>query len=57
MKVELLAYTPNPEETIARAASTCYNSIPKELDKARKMITAIIKSGHESYVEHAKCIV
>ncbi len=33
MKVELLAYTPNPEETIARAASTCYNSIPKELDK------------------------
>ena len=53
MKVELLAYTPNPEETIARAASTCYNSIPKELDKARKMITAIIKSGHESCIEHS----
>ena len=53
MKVELLAYTPNPEETIARAASTCYNSIPKELDKARKMITAIIKSGHERCIEHS----
>ena len=28
-----IEFTPNPEETIARAASTCYNSIPKELDK------------------------
>ena len=53
MKVELLAYTPNPEETIARAASTCYDSVPKELDKARKMIAAIIKSGHESCIEHS----
>ena len=53
MKVELLAYTPNPEETIARAASTCYDSVPKDLDKARKMIAAIIKSGHESCIEHS----
>ena len=53
MKVELLANTPNPEETIARAASTCYDSVPKELEKARKMIAAIIKSGHESCIEHA----
>ena len=53
MKVEILAYTPNPEETIARAASTCYDSVPKELDKARKMIAAIIKSGHESCIEHS----
>ena len=53
MQVALLAYTPNPEETIARAASTCYDSVPKELDKARKMIAAIIKSGHESCIEHA----
>ena len=53
MKVEILAYTPNPEETIARAASTCYDSVPKDLDKARKMIAAIIKSGHESCIEHS----
>ena len=53
MTVTLLANTPNPETTIARAASTCYDSVPKELDKARKMIQAIIKSGHESCIEHA----
>lgn len=53
MKVELLANTPNPETLIAKCASTCYDSVPKELDKARKMIAAIIKSGHESCIEHA----
>lgn len=53
MTIELLASTPNPELTIAYAASTCYDSKPKELEPARKMITAIIKSGHESCVEHA----
>lgn len=53
MTVSILASTPSPEETIAHAASTCYDSVPKELDKARKMIKAIIKSGHESCIEHA----
>lgn len=53
MNIELIAHTPNPEEVIADAARTCYDSAPKELDKARKMIAAIIKSGHESCVEHA----
>lgn len=53
MKVEVVAYTPDPEVMIARCASTCYDSIPKGLDKARKMIQAIIKSGHESCIEHA----
>lgn len=53
MKVDIIAYTPDPEVTIARCASTCYDSVPKELDKARKMIQAIIKSGHESCIEHA----
>lgn len=53
MTIELLASTPNPELTIAHAASTCYDSKPKELEPARKMIKAIIKSGHESCVEHA----
>lgn len=53
MKIDLLAYTPNPETLIAKCASTCYDSMPKELDKARKMIIGIIKSGHESCIEHA----
>ena len=53
MKVTVLAHTPNPETLIAKCASTCYDSIPKELDAARKMIKAIIKSGHESCIEHA----
>ena len=53
MKIELISSTPNPELTIARAASICYDSKPKEIDAARKMIKAIIKSGHESCIEHA----
>ena len=53
MTIELLASTPNPELTIAHAASTCYDSKPKDLKPARKMIKAIIRSGHESCVEHA----
>lgn len=53
LKIELLSNTPDPELTIARAASTCYDSKPKELEPARKMICGIIKSGHESCIEHA----
>lgn len=53
MKVEILTHTPNPETLIAKCASTCYDSVPKELEAARKMIKAIIKSGHESCIEHA----
>lgn len=53
MNVNVLAYTPNPETLIAKCASTCYDSMPKELEAARKMIKAIIKSGHESCIEHA----
>ena len=53
MTVNILAYTPNPETLIAKCASTCYDSVPKELEAARKMIKAIIKSGHESCIEHA----
>lgn len=53
MTVNLLQSTPNCETHIAKCGSTCYDSIPKELDKARKMIKAIIKSGHESVIEHA----
>ena len=53
MKIELVAYTPDPELVIANAARTCYDSQEKDLESSRKMIKAIIKSGHESCVEHA----
>ena len=53
MKVELIANTPDPELVIANAARTCYDSPEKDLESSRKMIKAIIKSGHESCVEHA----
>lgn len=53
MKVELIANTPNPELVIANAARTCYDSPEKDLESSRKMIKAIVKSGHESCVEHA----
>ena len=53
LSIELLSSTPDPELTIAKAASTCYDSRPKELEPARKMIRGIIKSGHESCIEHA----
>ena len=53
MEITLIANTPNPEEIIANAARTCYDSAPKDLAASRKMIAAIIKSGHESCVEHA----
>ena len=51
MKIEVLASTPNPELTIANCASVCYDSKPKEIDSARKMIKALIKSGHTAMIE------
>lgn len=53
MKIELIAHTPDPELIIANAARTCYDSAQKDLESSRKMIRAIVKSGHESCVEHA----
>ena len=53
MNIELIAHTPEPELVIANAARTCYDSIQKDLESSRKMIKAIVKSGHESCVEHA----
>ena len=53
MTIELIASTPNPELVIANAARTCQDSKEKDLESSRKMIKAIVKSGHESCVEHA----
>jgi thymidylate synthase (FAD) len=52
MKVELLSITPNAEELIENAGRTCYQSEPKEGYIVGTLIKALIKSGHESVLEH-----
>ena len=53
MNIEIISQTADPELTIAKAASICYDSKPKTLESARKMIKALIKSGHTATIEHA----
>lgn len=49
-KVELVAFTPNPVETIGRAAGICWDKEEKE-DYA-SFVRRVIKIGHLSVVEH-----
>lgn len=49
MKVELIAYTPNPGDVVERAASICYDSKPT---KSHAIAKSCIKSGHLSVWEH-----
>lgn len=53
MKVKLLAITPNAEKLIEEAGRTCYRSEAKKGYKLGTLINALIKSGHESVLEHA----
>lgn len=53
MKAELVAYTPNPEETIEKAARICYDSKTGDYEKRKKFLSGLIKSGHTSTIEHA----
>jgi len=60
MKVELLAYTPNPEELCALSAATSFRekgaSLRKEKmnpEKARDIIKKVTSFGHHSVIEHA----
>ena len=53
MDIKLVAHTPDSELTIADAARTCYDSKEKDLEASRKMVKALIKSGHEAMIEHA----
>jgi thymidylate synthase (FAD) len=54
MKVELLAITPDAEKLIEKAGRTCYLSFDKITeDSTEKFIRMLIKSGHESVLEHA----
>lgn len=49
MQVTLIQSTPYPIETIARIASICYDSTPKNL---LKLVEHLYKSGHHSVFEH-----
>ena len=52
MKVELVAYTPNPDDVCARGAGTCVNGgIPAE--GRETALRRALESGHESVAEHA----
>ncbi|HUV84489.1 MAG TPA: FAD-dependent thymidylate synthase [Methanosarcinales archaeon] len=55
MNIELIAITPNSEEVIENAGRTCYQSEAKEGYKVGTLIKALIKSGHDSVLEHAYC--
>lgn len=49
MRVELIQATENPIETIAKIASICYDSSPKN---PHKLTTMLYKNGHHSVFEH-----
>ena len=60
MKVKLIAYTPDPEHTVAVAAKLCYS--PSTIDdvmekttpeKSAKFVEMLDDLGHDSPVEHA----
>lgn len=59
-KVTLLAYTPQPEKTVASAAKLCYSSSTIETlreglsdDAAASFVEMLAEIGHESPIEHA----
>ena len=49
MKVTLVQATPNPVETIAKIASICYDSNPKD---PMALVKHLYKGGHHSVFEH-----
>ena len=60
MKVELLAYTPEPDKLVAAAAKLCYaksdiDTLMENLtpEKVESFLTLLGDLGHESPVEHA----
>lgn len=54
MKVELSAFTPQPELLIEEAARVCYDSFDRKTEGSEERIIAhLIRSGHESVLEHA----
>ena len=59
LNVKLLAYTPEPEKTVATAAKLCYSSSGiSDLrdgltdEKTASFIDMLVSIGHESVMEH-----
>ena len=60
MKVSLIAYTPNPEKTVAAAAKMCYATADVDTvmegltdEKVANFVDMLAEIGHESPIEHA----
>ena len=60
MKVKLLAYTPEPEKTVACAAKLCYAAADIDTvyeglteEKTASFLEMLNSIGHESPIEHA----
>ena len=60
LKVELLAYTSDPEQNVVAAIRQCYSSVGAEelKEKTKKevrerLINQVVESGHTSTIEHA----
>jgi len=51
--VELIEYTPRPEELITKSARICYQSSSESKLSDDRFILGLIKSGHHSVLEHA----
>ena len=49
MQVTLIQQTPHPIETIAKIASICYDSSPKD---SMKLVKHLYRNGHHSVYEH-----
>lgn len=54
MKVAIIDFTPLPEDLIERIGRTCYNSKVTTKERRDSFISALIKNGHTSILEHAK---
>lgn len=59
LKVILLRYTPNPEETVAMAAKLCYSpaditSLKEKIEKKdqKTFVEKLVKMGHMTPIEH-----
>lgn len=59
-KVALIAYTPQPEQTVAAAAKLCYSAADVEHimdglteEKTSRFVEMLAEIGHESPIEHA----
>ncbi len=53
MKVELLAYTPDPDMLCAYAAHICYSTEPFRADRSAGILHKVMANGHLSVLEHA----